>query len=218
MINLLLLFALTLFLSSIFINGFYNITRGRWEVKPDGSKEWAGKILSFWGKFLQHHSITKEFYKGNEFYKQAAILQEFFAVNEIIEVLETGMVVEKMGCKKMVVFEVFAASKNILFTTRDYGSGKIISLYREKKEYTLPNLVRAPLGECLACMSSFFGTICWFIWVEIAIASQVIYPTNEVALFLGLNIFLKIILWGVFCISLAYLNETIFNINHKLSK
>lgn len=218
MIHLLLLFTLTLLLSSIFINGFYNITRGQWVAQPNGSKKWVGKIFSFWSKLLQNHTVKKEFYKGNEFYKQVAILQEFFAENEIIEVLESGVVVEKLGHKRMPLFEVFAASKNILFTIRDYGSGKIISVYTEQKEYTFPNLIRAPFGECLACMSSAYGTICFFGWYNLASAIQYFYPTKSVEALLSINMGWKVFLWVTFCISLAYLNETIFNVNHKLSK
>ena len=48
MIEFLIIYILILFLSALAINGFFNITRGRWEVQPDGTKVWEGKILSGW--------------------------------------------------------------------------------------------------------------------------------------------------------------------------
>ncbi len=218
MIQLLLLYFLMIVLTSIFINGFYNITRGRWIYKPDSNKEWVGKIFSFWSKLLQHHKVNILFYKGGEFYKQVTKLKEFFSDTDIIEILDNAIIVNKMEAKTLELFKVFAASNDILFTSREYGNGRLISVYKEEIEYTIPNYVRAPLGECLACMSSFYGTLCWIIWYQITVQVSDINITDVSATLLGLSFSAKVVMWVFFCISISYLNEVIFNINQKLGK
>ena len=217
MLSFLLMYVLMLLLTSVAINGFYNITRGRWETKPDGTKEWNGKIFSWYSRFLQHHSIQKEFYKEKEWIKEFARLTAFFKKEDIVDILENGVVVKKMDAITEAYFISFAAVNSILFTSRSYGAGSLIMIYRETKKYRLPLIIRAPLGDCLACMSSFWGTVGWIAWYQVGMAVQQVHPTPAVKMLLEIPLAGTLFLWVFFCICLAYLNETIFNINHKLS-
>lgn len=217
MLHFILMYAFILLLTAVAINGIYNITRGRWEVLPDNTKKWSGKIFSGYSRFLQQHTIYKDFYKDGEWIKEFARLTAFFKKEDIIEVMENGLVVMKMDKITEAYFISFMAVNSISFTTRPYGSGTLIKIYKETKKYRLPELLRAPLGECLACMSSFWGTLLGFCWYQTAGIIQNIYPTAAVKVLQGLPAAGIVFLWVFFCLSLAYLNETIFNINHKLS-
>lgn len=208
------MYALMLLLSAIAINGFFNITRGKWETQPDGTTHWVGKIFSGWSKFLNQHRETKEYYTGDQWYKEFGKLTAFFGKEEVIEVFTTGVVVQKMDAKRQGWFDAFVAVNGIKFSSRDYGSGKLISTYRLTKKYTFPMWFRAPMGECLACMSSVFGTGCWIMWYRIAgVVNQGAAKTLTEMPMIGI-----LGLWALFCFSLAYLNELIFSINSKLQR
>lgn len=217
---MLILFALMLLLSSIAINGLYNITRGRWEPKANGTLVWVGKIGNFWGKFLQTHTIHREYICGDPWKLEIFKLTAFFKPEEMIDIYDNAVVVKKMDKIRESLFSSFALVNDLKYTLKDFGTvgGQMISAYREVKDFKFPVIVRAPLGECVACMSSFWGTVMWLLWRQVAAQVQLVHPTYTVRSFLELPFATVLGLWVVFCISLAYLNETIFNINAKLSK
>jgi len=204
----LLIFLLQLLLSALFINGFYNITRGRWVTNPDGKKEWVGKIFSWYSKFLQQHRVVKEYFIGPEFLNEFLKIRNFFKEEHIIEYIDNGVVIQEMSRKRIadLVMQARVAGTFISISSIDEGKKMLLMMYREKNEYKFPNWVRAPLGECLACMSSFWGTFCWIFW------------SVSLDTFSKLSTVSKTELWIVFCISLAYINELIFSINNKLSR
>lgn len=218
MIEFLIIYILILFLSAVAINGFFNITRGRWEVQPDGTKEWTGKLLSGWSKFLQQHTVNREFYSEKEWSREFSKLTAFFSVDEIIELLETGVVVTKMSSIRKGYLASFAAVNNILYTGRDYGSGTLICVYKEVKKYKIPYIIRTPLGECLACMSSVWGTVCAVFWYQISLLVYQIHPVIGIGIFIEMPFYGLFCIWVAFCISLAYLNELFFSINSKLQR
>lgn len=221
MTQLMMLFAMMLLLSSLFINGWYNITRGQWHIKPDGTKYWDGKIFSGYSKFLQRHTEEIKYYLANELLKEFAKIKPFFtnSNDEIIEFYADAIVIKKMDEKKQGFLLSYAVSHGVEISVRTFEkepNKMLLSIYTKVKKYKIPNWAQRPLGECLACMSSVYGTLCWFVLYAIAQQVQNIYPTDSVRLFIEMPLLSKGILWIAFCITLAYLNELIFNINHKL--
>lgn len=82
----------------------------------------------------------------------------------------------------------------------------------------LPKFLSMPLGGCITCQSSIFGTICWIFWYQIAMRINSIHSSVSTEILIGLPIIFKIGLWVFFFISLAWGNEIIFNINHTFKK
>lgn len=78
----------------------------------------------------------------------------------------------------------------------------------------LPKWLYKPLGGCITCLSSIFGTICWLFWYHIISLTD----SNESSILTGFPLIVKIGLWIFFCVSLAWANEIIFIINHKLKQ
>lgn len=220
MTHFILLFAVTLFLSSLFINGWYNITRGQWVIDHTGKKEWTGKIFSFWGKLLQWHTVEYPNYSGNEFLKQFDKVKDFFQ-NPNAEILDFGVnavLIRKLDTKKFSLFFAHALRNGVLVnaeTAKDEKGNEdntkmLITIFKEVKHYKIPNIIRAPFGECLSCMSSIFGSLLWLFWHGLFLKHNnffAVMPTIS-----------KVGLWIMFCIILAYLNEFIFSINSKLQR
>lgn len=203
MVVALLLFGLKLILSAIAIVGFYLITRGQWNIKPDGTREWGGKIFSFWSRFLQMHKCKRIYYKGNELYKLIDRLKKNPLGIEIEEIAENCLVTKKLSETKKHEFWAACFNKEgVECEFRPDGENQIITFFQNKKEFVLPSLITYPLGECITCMSSFFGTACYWFWYWI---DKPELPLNSI---LGL--------WIFFCISLSFLNEFLFGLNHKL--
>lgn len=216
MLTFFLIYVVLIFLSAMFANGFYNITRGQWNIKPDGSKEWTGKIFSFWSKFLQQHTIKREYYIDKEWYK---VLQVFimYIDDQIIEIHPNGVVLKKMGVNEKAKFESFLVHNSLSFTSKGFGdSGQLYQFYKEVKVYKIPMWVSAPLGECITCLSSVIGTLCWIFWYQVIAQVQAVYPTEITGVFLTIPFIIKTGLWVFFCFSLAWVNEVVFFINNKL--
>ena len=209
-----LAFGLKLILSAIFIVGFYLITRGEWITKPDGSKEWVGKIFSFWSKFLQQHTIKRLYYSGDEWVKKMSELMHFFDDNDIIEVFDNGVVIQKMTKKRLGLLRYFCEQRNILFTYKEYGSGILINVYKEEKQFKIPFWISAPLGECITCVSSVWGSVMFVFWWVISKYTDVEYYNILSSMPIPLFIFF----WASFCISLAFMNEILFYLNDRLKK
>jgi hypothetical protein len=130
-----------IFVCSLFIVGWYGITRGEKNVKSDGSVEKRGKIFMEWHFFFDR--------------------------------------------KKRV-----------------YNHSKTLNL-KEEERYIWPHWIRAPLSECIHCMSSVYGTafywgVLWLLgWHKVY--SWSVHPLA--ALFIG---------WVIFCICVSAMNPIIF--------
>ena len=216
MTQFLIIYVLFLLVSALAINGWYNITRGRWEIAPDGSKKWVGKIFNFWGKFLQQHTEEIQYYTNEEFLKEFAKIKEFFKEDDILQVVSNGVIVKPMNAKKAAFFFTYAQrlGLNVSIADQEKGdenaAGTAITIFKVIFDYKIPYLLRYPLGECLSCMASIYGTICWLFF-------YMILSQNE-SILIGFSLISKIGLWMIFILSLSYLNELVFNINHSKSK
>lgn len=216
-----LLFVSVLFLSAIWNNGFFAITRGRWVINQDDSRTWTGKIFSFWHKFLQQHKTELRPYQNHEWFKKYFELRTFFKDGEIVTIFTNAMGVKRMDDIKLKNFKAFALSKGLetdIIDNPDNSATYLIAAYKEVKIYKFPYWFRDPLGECITCMASLFGTACWIFWYYAAVNVQAYYPTPAVHALIEMPLIGKIGLWVFFCISLAYLNELFANINDKLKK
>lgn len=207
--------------SAILINGVYNITRGEWVTKPNGDKEYEGMIFKGWSKYLNQHIIKIEYYPGEEMMKQFVRIRGLWSqvtgANGILAIYDNSILVPYMTKDQERVFIAECAVRaGVLVQVRDMADKSLISIYKEEKHYKLPELIRMPLGGCITCMSSVWGTISWILWYHIALASYPFNGTPVVRALYKLPLLDKTLLWVAFMVGLAYLNELFFHANHKL--
>lgn len=218
--NFILLFVTVLFVSSIFINGWFEITRGRWEIRPDGKKEWVGKIFNFWHKFFQQHKEKKAFYKDDEFLKAWVKVALPLKPEQIIELLDNNAHV-KAGAKDLNKLKAVALEKGYGLQWKEYSTDKteyLLNLYKMEQVYKFSDYIKDPLGTCITCFSSVYGVIMWLFWYNVGVQVNLVYPTETVDALIALPMVAKGVLMVVFCISLAYVNELLNGINTKLKK
>jgi len=223
MTQFILFYGVLIFLSALIINGFFSITRGRWELNPDGTKYWTGKIFKGYHKWLQRHTVEHIPYGNDEWLKIYFQLKSYFQDKDILTVFENGMVVKKMDELRTTTFFAFALAKGIKVNLKTApGENKeanlIIAAYKPVNKYKLPEWIRDPLGDCITCMASVFGTLLWVFWLLLATHINAVYPTKTLILFLSIGVGYKMVLWVFFCFSLAYVNEFILNLNNRLKK
>lgn len=220
MANFFIYFLLTVFISSFFINGFYTLIKGEWHVKPDGTKEWKGMIFNFWTKFLQTHTVELEYYKDTEWMKQFAKIKGFFKEEELLEFFDNGVVIRKLSAKKLALLFAYALDNGVNITINDLPEGNdgvakgdkvIISAYTEKKIFKYPHLITEPLGLCIYCMSSVYGTILFTGWYFLAVKINEFQPM----LLVKMNFGGVALIWALFCITLVYLNGFFYKISKQ---
>ena len=211
-----MLYVLLIFLSAMAINGFYNITRGQWNTKPNGTKEWSGKIFSFYSRFLCEHDVLKEFYIDEEWLKIFFTVRIWLKPEDILSIEPNGVILRKFDHNERKQFESFLAHHDLHFISKGYGDGEIYQFYKEVNRYKIPSWVSAPIGECITCLASVGGTLCWLFWYFLIAKFNDFFPTIETETLISMPLISKVGLWVFFCISLAWANEILFFINNKL--
>lgn len=225
-INILIIIFLVVLMSSIFINGFYAITRGRWEVKTNGEKYWTGKIFSFWHKFFQAHTIKKEQYHGKMFYIEFERMKELglIDVERVVASTESYFMYE-ITKEQAPLFMAKAKLKGIdlrvHFLNGNNTSDRSIGTFFVEKEVKvdkIPDLIKDPLATCITCFASVYGVITWFFFIGIFHWLESSGVGGVVTLIVNMPTWMKVG-WLVFhCFSLAYTNEILNHLNQKLKK
>lgn len=216
MVQFILVYASLLILAAFICNGLYSITRGWWSVNPDGTSSWKGKIFNKFHYWLQRHTIEYKPYENNEWLKILNELKPYFDRSKIISISENYLLVKPMTEVEISLFFAYAESKRIkvnvnIVPSETKEKTSMIVAYKEVNKYVLPEYIRYPLGECLSCMGSVWGSILWVFFYNLL-------PELGYIVLHDLPIFYKIGLWLTFIITLSFLNELVFNINYSKSK
>lgn len=141
--------------------------------------------------------------------REFAKIRGFFRDEEIVRYGDTSVVVTGIGNDKITKLSAYAASVGVKVKVNDgfVANTSEISIYTDVPKYFFPYHFSDPLGLCLTCMSSFYGTLLWVFWFTLATNINVEYPTDGVSAFLALSLKMKVALWVIFCVCLAYLND-----------
>lgn len=190
-------FILMLLCGSIFILGFFTITRGKIVINPDGSEEKEMEIFGGWQLFWEHVEVYRKiFYSGKQLEDKLKILEQLKPayMGEI-------SLTEK---KKSLIFNTMpteAEIRDIEFSlnTNVFKNNEVIFLYDEFPIYRFSDWVRK-ITNCYVCLSGWMGTICYFV---INIFNPNLFDWASRPLIA------EICFWAVYCISLAFLNKII---------
>lgn len=193
MIHFLITFLFMLISGSIFILGFYTITRGKIIKLPNGDEEKDTEIFGGWQLFWESvDSYKKVFYYGDQLEFKLKILEQLKpAYMEEIEFSTKD--------RKSLIFNTKpteAQIRDIEFTLncKVFSNDLVMFLYDEFPVYRFSEWLRK-ITNCYVCLSSIGGTI--YYWLFIWKFPQYIVSGKE-----------KIIFWVIFCISLSFVNKT----------
>lgn len=202
------IFAFWILISSWFIVGWYTITRGHYELQPDGSQKKVGNVFMGWSFFWEKIN------RYDRAYYDYAQSKEKFNYLKAVRPDVADKFVWDFGWHLHVPQELFTAvdQKIIEDTVNSRGviEPKIINseagsriiqeyrLYLEVPVYYFPWWVRYPLSECPICMSSVYGSLLWwlFVWFQVDAFS---WTSSEKEAYF--------VFWIIFCITLSATNK-----------
>lgn len=190
MITFLISFLLLLFSGSIFILGFYTITRGRIAILPNGEEEPEKEIFGSWQLFWEYiERYKKVFYEGDQLALKLKILEQ-------VKPAYMGEVSFSTPDRKSLFFSNQLTDYQIrdiewVLQCKVFKNDEVIFLYDEYPVYRFSEWVRK-ITNCHVCLSGWVGTLYYFSVLNF-------YPFIEH----------KYFFWVVYCISLSFVNKVI---------
>src|ERR1035437_5688834 len=193
----LITFLLMLLSGSIFILGFYTITRGKKLVLPNGTEEIEKEIFGDWQLFWEDIiKYQKVFYSGKQLEDKLKILEQLkpeYKGYISLTKEKRSLVFNDSPMPEMIRDIEFSLNTNTL------QKEEIVFLYDEFPVYRFSEWVRK-ITNCYVCLSSIGGTI--FYWIITYFFPAIFqYSQNP--------ILCKIVFWVIFCVSLSFVNKTI---------
>lgn len=190
MITFLISFLLLLLSGSIFILGFYTITRGRIAILPNGEEEPEKEIFGSWQLFWEYiERYKKVFYEGDQLALKLKILEQ-------VKPAYTGEVSFSTTDRKSLFFSNPLTDYQIrdiewTLQCKVFKNSEVVFLYDEYPVYRFSEWVRK-ITNCHVCLSGLLGTLYYF-------SVLYFYPFIEH----------KYFFWIVYCISLSFVNKAI---------
>ena len=198
MINFLITFLLMLLSGSIFVLGFFTITRGKIIILPNGTEQKEKEKFGDWQLFWEDIKLYKKvFYEGEQLEFKLKILEQ-------LKPMYMGVISFSTEQKKSLYFSTLptdAEIRDIEFNLNChvFKNDTVIFLYEEEPIYRFPEWVRK-ITNCYICLSSLGGTFYyWFlVYLYPSIFYNSLHPTLSKASF-----------WIIYCVSLSFINKTI---------
>ncbi len=194
MITLFLTFLVLLILGPIFITGWYIVTRGYYDIEPNGAFVKRGKILKDWSIFWEDIDHYKPMYffgqqlekKLEDIKRLCPSLKTRFSMNQgDASLLCPAPLSEE---EETVVQKAILSSLLI--------KGNDVFVYIERPVYRFPEWVRMITSSCLPCMSSVYGSLFW--WVS--------YFVSVYLFKFDMNFAGWLVLWPFYVMSVAAIN------------
>jgi hypothetical protein len=198
MMNFLITFLLMLLSGSIFILGFYTITRGKIVTLPNGDEEKEKEIFGEWQLFWEDISLyRKVFYEGKQLEFKLKILEQLKPayINEITFSTKD---------RKSLFFSTQPTEAEIrdiefVLNCHIFKNDTVIFLYDEIPVYRFPEWVRK-ITNCYVCLSSVGGTFVY--WTFLFYYPNIFELSSNPST-------AKFIFWIMYCVSLSFINKTI---------
>lgn len=198
MITFLITFLLLLLSGSIFILGFFTITRGKIIILPNGKEEKEKEIFGEWQLFWEDtKGYKKVFYEGKQLEFKLKILEQ-------LKPLYMGVISFSTVDKRSLFFKIpptDAEIRDIEFSLNCsiFKNSEVIFLYDEYPMYRFPEWVRK-ITNCHICLSGWMGTL-WYWTLNYFYPNLFINSTNPSLC--------KAVFWIIYCISLSFINKVI---------
>lgn len=164
-LTFILSFSLLALLTSLFINGWYKVTRHYIVVQPDNIETVEGYVLKWWSYWIEKVKRQKKvFYVTETLHNKYQELQRLLPkVSEKLDWDGHDYLIRKRGDLELTE-EDFDKIERVL-RVEIAKQSTLISFYIEEPIYRLPSWVRNPLSQCVVCMSSVYGSISYFAFV-----------------------------------------------------
>lgn len=215
-IYLAFLFIITV-LSALLLNGWYAITRGRLEVRPDGSRERKGKLFMGWHFFwTQETGKKKVYFTGVQMYQLYSRLRglvkpenvHLLVFEQKNGIAEANHVYVSKGCVTEEVQIDFLNNLDVRMNIENHTeTSDCITFYKEFPVYRFSEKLQDVLSECIYCFASIYGLLIFGTFHLLTIGSgfyELVYGWMS-ASWIGI-----ILTFIVYAISLSYMNGYVY--------
>lgn len=192
-------FILMLLIGSPVIVGWYVITRGEWFMQPDATWKKYGMIFKEWSLFWeQYRHEDKVYFQGEFLDKKIDLLEKVRPdIGEDIFLSNNGLYMHTSS-RQMPSPKILETMADIMQCEIEEGLSGNFKGYIREPRYMFPSWVRKPMSECLACMSSVYGSL--FYWFMVLQAKGLFGWAEKENL-------AKLGFWVIFCLFLACGNK-----------
>lgn len=159
MIQFLLAFSLLLPIASLFIVGWYNITRHFVIINPDNTESIDGYIFKHWSVFFDtvYGSKVSYYTDGALKNKLDTLRITYPRIADRIEIEGNAFFFKD---RQSVTAEVLYKIESALQVSIKEKDG-LYFLYVEELIYLIPDMIRNPFSACVKCMASIYGGAIW---------------------------------------------------------
>lgn len=205
MIQFFICYLILIFITSLFINGWFLITRGTLIPLPNGGYRKSGEVLGFWERFWERQIENEKIYYNQKAFSAKLVeleyldkkLSEKFNFNNLYKRdylffidKENPSAEEVTKCERLCSFKFLIVYHQ--------GHGYEYHPYSEYKAYKFPEWIRKPISGCVICMASVYGSIIYWCWVYLQ-KDAFLWVSNKTVGYLNF--------WLIFTISLACCNS-----------
>lgn len=152
-----------LFISSLFIVAFYQLTRHYIITMPNNKERIDGEVLKWWSRFFEktkrykrvYYSSDALAYKFSEFQRLMPKVADKFEIDNF----RRSIVLKK---EQSVSADERFRAETLLQCSFEYNNIAYF-LYIEEPVFLFPTIIRKPFSECVRCMASPFGSAFWLL-------------------------------------------------------
>lgn len=213
--------------ASIITNGFFMITRGNYEIQPDGSRAKKGALLKgyYFFFFREWPTAKRHWYSGDELSELFDMIRAnvpgniTMILNRAVQTANNSSFPKdmKVGGSFQVdgefinYFPKLRKSLGVKFKTEriPHSENMNILVYKEEPNYVFNYYIRTMLAGCITCFSSFYGMLI-FILANLIFSDEVL----EYSLYGFYGNVPAVVYYPLtalcYCVSLAYVNTLLW--------
>jgi hypothetical protein len=194
-----------LFVSSLFIVAFYQLTRHYIITMPDNKERIDGEILKWWSRFFEktkrykrvYYSGDALAYKFSEFARLLPKIADKFELDNF----RRSLVLKK---EQSMSADDRLRAETLLQCSFEYNTIAYF-LYIEEPVFLFPTIIRKPFSECVRCMASPFGSAFWLLYCHLD-NTMFLWTDNKKLAFFSF--------WLIFIVLLTWINSFFYS-KHK---
>jgi len=151
-------------ISSFAIYGFYTVSRGEWQLTPDGKYKKTGMIFKYWSLFWEQYRRSRTIiYSGDSLEKKYILLCKTYpGISENLRLTTGGL----RNVNKLITGAQVKLIEDLLLCKSQWDEDVLI-LTTEVPVYDWPEWLQKPISSCPPCMTSVYGTPIWLLFLKL---------------------------------------------------
>lgn len=166
-LEFLLVFIMLVLIGSGAIVGWFIVTRGQWEVTPDGKWKKTGMIFKYWSLFWEQYRKTKLISVAGEGLTQRYDLlkKTFPSIAQKFLHMGGGLKLKDGNMGSISGSEVKQMEDLLLCKITWFQDTALLRM--EEPAYDWPEWIQKPFSSCPTCMAGPYGSVIWLVFLKL---------------------------------------------------